>query len=355
MNPTAEEAYWREHHERQWFAAGRTYEAFRDAYRVGYEGYGRFGRKGGEFDDYETEFRAAYERGEGGATLPWEEARQAARAAWNRLSGNLLRLLGYEVTDATGSSVGKVNNLWTDVTGEPEFLGVTTGWLFGKNHVVPVHTAEVNDRRRTIRLPFTEDQIRHAPAFDEQAEIADEDERRIREYYGIRETPRRERNAMAEEHMERQQARGEERTIRLKEEQVKVGKRGIEAGGVRLRKVVRTETVNTPVELRREEIVIERVPADQVSACDMSPSFQEEDIFIPLRREEPVVEKETRLREEVRVGKRTDIESARNRRAGAQRGTEGGAKCAVTRSLEFALLLFWNRLNFADILPTACR
>ena len=43
----------------------------------------------------------------------------------------------------------------------------------------------------------------------------------------------------------------------------KVGKREVEYGGVRLRKVVKTEVVNQPVELTREEIVIERVPAGQ--------------------------------------------------------------------------------------------
>ena len=97
----------------------------------------------------------------------------------------------------------------------------------------------------------------------------------------------------------------ENRTIRLKEEELKVGKREVQAGGIRLHKIVRTETVNQPVELKREEIVIERVPAQGQASNE---SFGEEDIFIPLRREEAVVEKTSRVREEVRVGKKTEVD-----------------------------------------------
>src|SRR4051812_27790295 len=46
--------------------------------------------------------------------------------------------------------------------------------------------------------------------------------------------------------------------IPLYEESLNVGKREVEAGAVRLRKIVRTETVNQPVELRHEEVVIDR-------------------------------------------------------------------------------------------------
>lgn len=308
VNPTEEEAYWREAHGRQWYASGRPYDDFRDAYRLGYEGYARYGATGGSFDDYETDFRTDFERTRGTSALSWDEARHAARAAWNRVSGNLQRLIGYEVVDASDSSVGKVNNLWTEETGEPVFLGVKAGWLFGKNHVVPVHTAEVNDRRRTVRLPFTEDQIKNAPAFDEQAEISDTDQSRILSYYGIEPVTAAPSRAVSEEHMRTAGPSAENRTIRLNEEQVKIGKREVEAGGVRLHKIIRTETVNQPVELRREEIVIERVPGNESSACDVNPSFQEEDIFIPLRREEPVVQKQARVREEVRVGKKTEVD-----------------------------------------------
>jgi uncharacterized protein (TIGR02271 family) len=94
----------------------------------------------------------------------------------------------------------------------------------------------------------------------------------------------------------------------LNEESVEVGKREVEAGGVRLRKIIRTETVNQPVELQREEIVVERVPASERTPSRTDVAFREEEIYIPLRREEPVVEKTTRATEEVRVGKKRESE-----------------------------------------------
>jgi uncharacterized protein (TIGR02271 family) len=95
-----------------------------------------------------------------------------------------------------------------------------------------------------------------------------------------------------------------DRTLTLSEERLNVGKREVEAGGIRLRKVIKSETVNQPVELKREEIEIERVPASGRGDSD----FREEDIYIPLRREIAETNKDTRLREEVRIKKRTETD-----------------------------------------------
>lgn len=89
--------------------------------------------------------------------------------------------------------------------------------------------------------------------------------------------------------------RVDDATIRLKEEQLKIGKRRVEAGGVLLRKVVRTETTNKPVQLRREELVIERVQGSG-EPVEGNAEFAEREIFIPLFREEPVVQKDVVLK-----------------------------------------------------------
>jgi uncharacterized protein (TIGR02271 family) len=77
--------------------------------------------------------------------------------------------------------------------------------------------------------------------------------------------------------------------IPLYQESIKVGKREVETGTVRVRKIVKTETINQPVELRHEEVVIDRQPATQAEPG--SQAFQEQDFTIHLKREEPVVEK----------------------------------------------------------------
>lgn len=87
--------------------------------------------------------------------------------------------------------------------------------------------------------------------------------------------------------------------IPLHQEQLQVGTRDVNAGAVSLRKVVKTETASQPVTLRREELVIERVPAGQAQAApnnagqqvvDLNQPFTEQSITIPLRQQEPVVQ-----------------------------------------------------------------
>jgi uncharacterized protein (TIGR02271 family) len=95
--------------------------------------------------------------------------------------------------------------------------------------------------------------------------------------------------------------------VPLSEEEVKVGKRTVGAGEVRLHKTVTTETVNVPVALKREDILVERVAAHEVEAG--KGTFQEEVIKVPLSREEPVVEKEVRVTGGVRVRKTEGIEN----------------------------------------------
>jgi uncharacterized protein (TIGR02271 family) len=90
--------------------------------------------------------------------------------------------------------------------------------------------------------------------------------------------------------------------VPLSEEEVKVGKRTVGAGEVNLQKKVSTEQVNVPIELKREDVVIERVPAHETDPAGKEP-FQEERVEVPLSREEPVVEKETRVTGGVRVRK----------------------------------------------------
>ena len=82
IDPTREDAYWREHHSEQTFAADRPYDDFAPAYRVGYEGYGEFGATGTTFAQSEAELRRRYELQE--ADLPWDDARLASEAAWRK-------------------------------------------------------------------------------------------------------------------------------------------------------------------------------------------------------------------------------------------------------------------------------
>jgi uncharacterized protein (TIGR02271 family) len=90
--------------------------------------------------------------------------------------------------------------------------------------------------------------------------------------------------------------------VPLSEEEVNVGKRAVSAGDIKIHKKTATEQVNVPVELKREDAVIERVPAQEMQEGGKEP-FQDEHVEVPLSREEPVVEKKTHLTGGVRVRK----------------------------------------------------
>lgn len=243
-------------------------------------------------------------------------------------AGDLRRFLDYTVCDRDGSKIGSIDAVWEDHTGRPAYVAVRTGWLgLGRAHVVPAQQAEVNEQKKIVRLPFTAAEIKSAPSFDSQDDINEDSEFTISSHYGLeRDWYRDHGQARLEDDPElrgddttlraedtlppplAQPARGDDTRIRLNEENIRVGKREVEAGGVRLRKIVRVETVDVPVELKREEIAIERTPVSGEGGTVSDASFAEDDIFIPLRREEPVIEKSVRAREEIRVTKRSETE-----------------------------------------------
>lgn len=309
INPTQEDAYWREQHSRQsYYDKNYSYDDYEGAYRTGYEGYGRFCGSGKSYEECESELQRNYQEKYPNARLSWDKARPAVRAAWERYDRHLERYIDYDVVDQNDKKIGTLECLWSDHLGEPAFIGVRTGWFLGKTHVVPAHSVQVSESGKKIRLPYAEEKVKDAPSYDADAEMTEEKGAEVYRYYGVQGTGETQQGTVsAREDTRSTQATPEQATIQLSEEELKVGKRQVEVGGVRLRKVVRTEVVNQPVELQREEIVIERVPASEAHSGRQR-AFNEQEVYIPLRREEAVVQKETRLREEVRARKRTETE-----------------------------------------------
>lgn len=87
------------------------------------------------------------------------------------------------------------------------------------------------------------------------------------------------------------------------EEQLQVGKRVVQRGGVRIFRQVTETPVQESVQLREERVTVERTPVDQpASAADLE-AFKEGTTEVRATAEEPVVGKTARVVEEVRVGK----------------------------------------------------
>lgn len=92
-------------------------------------------------------------------------------------------------------------------------------------------------------------------------------------------------------------------TIKVMEERLRVGKREVAAGAVRIRSYVVERPVEEQVRLNEERVTIERRPVDrEVTAADTA-AFGERTIEAKATREEAVVNKEARVVEEIGLHK----------------------------------------------------
>jgi uncharacterized protein (TIGR02271 family) len=99
----------------------------------------------------------------------------------------------------------------------------------------------------------------------------------------------------------------DETAIPVMEEELRVGKRQVERGGVRVHTHVEETPVSEDVELREERVRVERRPVDRpVSAADMD-AFQDRTIEMTEMGEEVVAEKHARVIEEIVIGKDVDV------------------------------------------------
>ncbi|MCY9107189.1 YsnF/AvaK domain-containing protein [Bacillus atrophaeus] len=96
----------------------------------------------------------------------------------------------------------------------------------------------------------------------------------------------------------------EEKTMPLREEQLKVDKEDIQTGEVEIGKDVKTEQRDMDIPVRHDEIYVERRPVDENTA-DASPVNDTETVRVPIVEEKLEVTKKPVVTDEVVVGKRT--------------------------------------------------
>jgi len=96
---------------------------------------------------------------------------------------------------------------------------------------------------------------------------------------------------------------GREGVLDVVQEELRVGKRSIDRGGVRVVQRVSEQPVREMVRLREERAVVERVPVNREATQEDLSNFREGTIEVREMTEEPVVAKTARVVEEVRVGK----------------------------------------------------
>ncbi|MBV9452913.1 MAG: DUF2382 domain-containing protein [Rubrobacter sp.] len=258
----------------------------------------------------------------------------------------------YEVYDNAREKLGKVDDLFVDENDQPEYIGVKTG-LFGlRSTLIPWEMVRVDEQQRRIEVLESKYRVKDAPNFDEDKDITPEFEREVYSHFGLRReesTGERGRygayydavgghhspygaatdEASGERHPgiamgDADRERGEfrehelaaegitepkddlreedELRVQRSEEELRAGTREREAGGVGVRKRVRTEREQLRVPKRREEVHVERVPVEEGRQASEA-EIGEEEVQMPVTEEEVVVEKQPVVKEEIRVSK----------------------------------------------------
>jgi hypothetical protein len=83
VNPTVEDAYWRDNYKTRPYASGETYDRWKPAYQHGWESYGKY--KGKKFDEVEPTLRTDWEKRNDSKNLSWDKAKNATKDAWHRV------------------------------------------------------------------------------------------------------------------------------------------------------------------------------------------------------------------------------------------------------------------------------
>ena len=207
---------------------------------------------------------------------------------------------GWAVVDATGDHIGTVDDLLIDTNRmKVEYLlvrldGARAATAGGGTQAF-IKTADVDlaDRRVTLRAGTALDMA----DVDMSDEAFNRDTRGRHDVAGGRDIE-------------------DETRVTRSEEELRVGKREVERGEARVTKRVETERVSQPVTKRREELVVERRPVEAGTARDAS--IGEDEVRIPLREEEVVIDKRPVVKEELVVGKRV-VEEKENVEADVRR------------------------------------
>ena len=96
------------------------------------------------------------------------------------------QLANRTVIDNNGDKIGDVGQIFTDESGQPEWVTVHTG-LFGmKESFVPIHEAELRGDG-ALFVPITKDEVNEAPQIDTQSEsqLSLDEERRLYQHYNL--------------------------------------------------------------------------------------------------------------------------------------------------------------------------
>jgi uncharacterized protein (TIGR02271 family) len=223
---------------------------------------------------------------------------------------------GEKLHGAGGEKLGTIEDIYLDEeTEKPEWFAVKTGLFGSRVSFVPV--AEATQRSGHVEVPYDKDRVKGAPHAEPDGALSQQEEAALYRHYGLQYSeagsdtglpaggtgtaPTQERGVVGHD----TSGPTTDDAMTRSEEELRVGKTSRETGRARLRKYIVTENVQTTVPVTREEVRIEREPITDanVSAATDGPALSEEEHEVVLHAEQPVVQKDVRPVERVRLDK----------------------------------------------------
>jgi stress response protein YsnF len=170
---------------------------------------------------------------------------------------------GANVLSEDGAVLGPMGQLYVDdATGDPSWVTVATHKMGNPESFAPLQGATLDGH--DVRLPYTHAKVYESPKMSQDGHLSPEEEQHLLRYYGLMASKDDElatdRAAAPDAGRARTSRPEGDYAMTRSEEQLRVGTEIRETERVRLVKRVVTEDVTMTVQIRREELVVERVP-----------------------------------------------------------------------------------------------
>jgi uncharacterized protein (TIGR02271 family) len=207
-------------------------------------------------------------------------------------------LMGADVYDGTGATIGTVGQVWAGPSGQPAWVSVRAGSLGRNESLMPLLGASFSDG--ALRTPYAQALVIDAPDVTINAEqpLDSAGLQGLYRHYAL----------TLDDSVTGGPGDSVDDAMTRSEERLTVGIEEQPAGKARLRKHVVTEYVTTTVPVRHEELRLERIALDESDTGQAGITLQhaqlgEAEHEVILYAERPVVTTETVPVERVRLGK----------------------------------------------------
>jgi uncharacterized protein (TIGR02271 family) len=213
-----------------------------------------------------------------------------------------------------GIKIGSVADALVDQDGRFRYLVIETGFdTLGKKILLPIGLSRINYAAQRVYVDgLSKQQVEMLPDYNENLAVDELYEEKVRgvfrstgsdfifdhDTYNYQQEP-----SLYDLNEQNHQ------TLKLYEERLIANKRRVKTGEVAVGKHIETETARVTVPIKKERVVIERIPATETETIVNSNElqFQEGEVArIEVYEETPEIRKETFVREEVRVTKLVD-------------------------------------------------